>query len=167
MTTAAHIAKHFKDVHFGGNWTAVNLKETLENVTWEQATTNILSFNTIATLVFHTNYFVVALLDVLKGNPLDAHDKFSFAHPPFESQQDWENFLAKVFADAESCATLIERLPESKLWEDFSNSKYGNYYRNIHGITEHLHYHLGQIVLIKKMLLENEKPTLPIPDSKA
>ncbi len=44
----------------------------------------------------------------------------------------------------------IEQLPESKLWETFSDEKYGNYYRNIHGIIEHIHYHLGQIVLIKK-----------------
>ena len=152
MTTAAHIAKHFRDVHFGGNWTAVNLKDTLDAVTWEQATAKVFSFNTIATLVFHTNYFVVALANVLKGTPLDAHDKFSFAHPPIASQQDWEDFLARVFADAESCAALIERLPESKLWEDFSDNKYGSYHRNIHGIVEHLHYHLGQIVLIKKLL---------------
>jgi hypothetical protein len=43
-------------------------------------------------------------------------------------------------------------LPESKLAETFSDEKYGNYYRNIHGIIEHTHYHLGQIVLIKKIL---------------
>ncbi len=48
----------------------------------------------------------------------------------------------------------IEQLPESKLWETFSDEKYGNYYRNIHGIIEHSHYHLGQIVLIKKILLQ-------------
>jgi hypothetical protein len=46
----------------------------------------------------------------------------------------------------------VEQLPEARLWDDFSNGKYGNYYRNITGIIEHLHYHLGQIVLIKKML---------------
>jgi len=34
--------------------------------------------------------------------------------------------------------------------------KYGNYYRNFHGIIEHCHYHLGQIVLIKKMLLSGK-----------
>ena len=60
--------------------------------------------------------------------------------------------LAKTWSDAETLANLIEQLPESRLWEDFSDNKYGNYYRNLHGIIEHCHYHLGQIVLIKKLL---------------
>ena len=54
-----------------------------------------------------------------------------------------------------SFAILIEQLQESKLWEDFSENKYGNYYRNICGIIEHIHYHLGQIVLIKKIILQS------------
>lgn len=85
---------------------------------------------------------------------MNAHDKYSFDHPPILSQQDWEKLLEKTWTDAENFASLIEQLPESKLWEDFSNKKYGNYYRNIHGIIEHIHYHLGQIVLIKKILLQ-------------
>jgi len=51
---------------------------------------------------------------------------------------------------------LIEQLPESQLWVTFSQEKYGNYYRNLHGIIEHIHYHLGQIVLIKKIILQKE-----------
>jgi hypothetical protein len=35
--------------------------------------------------------------------------------------------------------------------------KYGNYYRNIHGIIEHIHYHLGQIVLIEKYFYRQMK----------
>ena len=54
--------------------------------------------------------------------------------------------------DAENFAILIEHLPEAKLGEIFTDEKYGNYYRNVHGIIEHTHYHLGQIVLIKKIL---------------
>jgi len=52
---------------------------------------------------------------------------------------------------------LIEQLPETKLGETFSDEKYGTYYRNLHGIIEHNHYHVGQIVIIKKLLLQ-EKP---------
>ena len=62
--------------------------------------------------------------------------------------------LDKTWRDAENFAGLVEQLPEHKLWEDFTDKKYGNYYSNIHGIIEHNHYHLGQIVLIKKILLQ-------------
>ncbi|MFI5129343.1 MAG: DUF1572 domain-containing protein [Chitinophagales bacterium] len=157
MNLTGQIAKHFREIHFGGNWTSVNLKDNLADLTWQQATTQVYSFNTIAALVFHINYFVDAALKVLQGNALDAHDKYSFDLPPIRSQEDWQNLLDKTYTDAENFARLVEQLPESKLWEDFTDKKYGNYYNNIHGIIEHNHYHLGQIVLIKKILLRPDK----------
>ena len=157
MNLTSQIAKLFRDVHYGGNWTAVNLKETLADINWQQATTKVYSFNTIAMLVYHINYYVSAVLKVLQGESLDASDKYSFDLSPIRSHDDWEKLLNKTWNDAENFANLVEQLPESKLWETFANEKYGNYYRNIHGVIEHCHYHLGQIVLIKKMLLQEDK----------
>jgi hypothetical protein len=157
MNLTAQIAKHFRDVYFGGNWTSVNLKETLADVTWEQATAKVYTFNTIGTLVYHMNYYVTVVSKVLQGEPLNAKDKYSFEHPPILSQDDWEKLLDKTWADAQKFSLLIEQLPESKLDEIFFDEKYGNYYRNMHGIIEHVHYHLGQIVLIKKILLQADK----------
>ena len=53
MNTTAQIAKHMNDVFFGGNWTTSNLKDNLKDVSWQQATTKVYTFNTIATLVYH------------------------------------------------------------------------------------------------------------------
>jgi len=89
---------------------------------------------------------------VLQGRPLNGHDKYSFDAPAIESQEDWEKLLNKIWADANDFANLIEKLPERKLDEIFIDEKYGTYYRNLHGIIEHIHYHLGQIVLIKKII---------------
>jgi|SRR5450432_357984 hypothetical protein len=152
MNLTAHIAKQFRDVHFGGNWTASNLRENLADVTWQQAATKVYSFNTIAALVYHMNYYVSAVGKVLQGEPLNASDKYSFDHPPILCREDWEKLLDKTWRDAENFAVGIEQLPESKLWEIFADEKYGSYYRNFHGIIEHIHYHLGQIVLIKKII---------------
>ena len=157
MSLTSEIATQFRAVYFGENWTSSTLEDNLKGVTWQQATTKVHSLNTIAALVFHMNYFVDAVLKVLRGGPLDAHDKFSFDMPPVRSEEDWQKLLDKTWTDAETFARLIEQLPENKLWEDFADKKYGNYYRNIHGIIEHNHYHLGQIVLIKKMLLNGNK----------
>ncbi len=153
MSLTAQIATHFREIHFGGNWTSVNLKESLEGVTWQQATTQVYSFNTIALLVFHMNYYVGVVLKVLNGEPLTASDKYSFNLTPIHNQEDWKKLVDKTMTEAEKLASLVEQIPEAKLWEDFWGDKYGNYYRNIHGIIEHTHYHLGQIVLIKKILL--------------
>src|SRR5258706_11206890 len=115
MNLTGQIAKLFRDVHYGGNWTSVNLKENLADITYQQATTKVYSFNTIAALVYHMNYFVIACTKVLQGGPLDAHDKYSFDLPPIRSQEDWESLVSKTFTDAENFARLIEQLPESKL----------------------------------------------------
>lgn len=157
MNTTKQIAKHLREIYFGKNWTWSNLKENLEDVTWQQATTQVYSFNTIATLVFHINYYVNGVIKVLEGGTLDIKDKYSFDHPPINSAEDWQKMLDKTWADAEKFANLIEQLPDSKLLENIGNEKWGNYYRNLHGIIEHAHYHLGQIVLIKKMVLQDTK----------
>ena len=151
MNTPQQLAKHFRDIHFGGNWTCVNLKDTLNGVTWQQATAKVQDCNTIAVLVFHMHYYVAAILNVLQGGELNAHDQYSFDCPTITSQADWNNMQAKVWADAEALAMLIEQLPESKLSEYFSQEKYGTYYRNLQGLIEHTHYHLGQISLLKKI----------------
>ena len=152
MTVQEQIAKNFRQVHFGGNWASVNLKDSLADVDWQQATTKIYNLNTIAALVYHINYYVSEVLKFLNGEPLTAKDQFSFDCPPIESAEDWQGLLDKCWGDAENFANAIEAFPEARLWEIFVNENYGNYYRNFHGIIEHTHYHLGQIVLIKKIL---------------
>ena len=152
MNLTAQIAKQFRELHFGGNWTSVNLKETLADISWQQAVTKIHDLNTIAALVYHINYYVSAVLKVLQGEPLKASDKFSFDLPQIQSEADWENLLNKTWSDAENFTKLLEQLPESRFDEIFTDEKYGNYYRNMHGIIEHTHYHLGQIMIIKKIL---------------
>jgi hypothetical protein len=152
MITTKNIAKHFREVYFGGNWTVSNLKDNLRDVSWEEATQKVHSFNTIATLVFHIHYFVIVAQKVLESGPLEGKDELSFAHPPITSQKEWDEFLENVFTQGEQFAVLIETLPDDKLWENFTDPKYGIYYRNLHGIIEHTHYHLGQIALIKKLV---------------
>lgn len=152
MNLATQIAKQLRDVYSGGNWTASNLKDNLKDVSWQQATAKLSSLNTIADLVFHTGYFISAVLTVLEKGVLEAKDKYSFDYPAIESEEDWEKFLDKNFEDAEKLAKAIEVLPESILHQTFVEEKYGNYYRNFSGVIEHVHYHLGQIVIIKKLL---------------
>lgn len=154
MNLSAQIANQFREVLLNGQWVSTNLKTQLSDVSWEQATTKIGSLNTIAALAFHINYYVAGILNVFEGGSLDIRDKYSFDAPPLESQADWEKLLAKSWADAEKFAGLVEQMPDEKLWEQFVDEKYGNYYRNILGMIEHSYYHLGQVVLLKKLILE-------------
>jgi hypothetical protein len=154
MHITKQIASLFRNLYFGGNWTWVNMKDTLQDINWQQATEKIGSLNSIAVLVYHTDYYVRAVLNVLQGNSLDAHDKFSFDCPPIQDESDWQALVSKALENATLFASLVETLPDEKLEQIFFEEKYGNYYRNLHGVIEHTHYHLGQISLIKKMLQE-------------
>ncbi len=66
MNMTGQIAEHLREVYFGGNWTSVNIKDNLVDISWQQATTQVYSFNTIAALVYHINYYISAVLNVLK-----------------------------------------------------------------------------------------------------
>lgn len=155
MKNSAQIAKHLRDVFFGGNWTWSDYKQHLNDVSWQKAITKVSSLNSIATLLNHVAYYLHVQIKVLSGGPLEGKDILSFTHPPIEKQEDWELMLQTTWDAVEKLALLIEALPEERLFENFADAKYGNYYRNLLGIIEHSHYHLGQIVLIKKMLLSD------------
>jgi len=147
----SQIARQFKEVHFGGNWTSVNLKDTLADVDWKQAVRKTEGMNTIVALVYHMHYYVHAVLQVLQGGTLNAKDSYSFDHPSVQSPSDWDALLDTVWREAEQFALLVEQMTDEKLSETFSDPKYGTYYRNLTGVIEHMHYHLGQVVMMKKM----------------
>ncbi len=151
MRITSEIANQLRQVHRGGNWTAVNLKDTLEAVRWQEATQSIENGHSIAGLVFHMNYFVAAVLGVLRNGVLDASDKLSFDCPPIVSEEQWQALILKTLSDADELAGMIEGLPEAKLSETFADEKYGSYLRNLQGVIEHCHYHLGQITMIRKL----------------
>ncbi len=90
------VASHFRDVYFGNNWTDVNLKDSLAGVDWTWPQHRSIPHNSIATLIFHMNYYVSRVLPVLRGQQLDAHDKNTFDHPPIKDQQEWENLQTQV-----------------------------------------------------------------------
>ena len=157
MESPSQIAKRFREVVLNGTWVAgTNFKDQLSTVSAEQATQKIGTLNTIALLTSHIHYYISGILNVLEGGTLDIRDKFSFDFPAVKSQEDWEKVLDKFWNDSEKFANLVEQMTKEKLNEDFTDRKYGSYQRNINAMIEHCYYHLGQIVLIKKLILNKQ-----------
>lgn len=156
MENTKQIAKRFREVILNGTWVAnTNFKDQLSNLDWKIATTEIKSLNTIAILAQHIHYYINGINLVFEGGTLDIRDQFSFDFPAMQSQKDWETFLSRFWNDAETFAAMIEQMPDEKLKQVFVDEKYGTYQRNIDGMIEHSYYHLGQIVLLKKMIANN------------
>lgn len=155
MNSSTQLAKRFKEVILNGTWIAnTNWQMQLTDVTMLQATTKIDSFNTIAALTFHIDYYIAGMLQVFEGGSLDIKDKYSFDMSPIHSEKDWQTLKQKLFSDSEKFAAHVEKMSEEKLATHFVDEKYGSYARNIDAMIEHAYYHLGQIALLKKMVFE-------------
>ncbi|MBQ20669.1 MAG: DUF1572 domain-containing protein [Flavobacteriales bacterium] len=158
MERNKYLANRLNEVLLNGYWIAnTNYKSQIESVTWQQATLKIGSLNTIASLIFHVNYYLAGLLNVFKGGELEIRDKYSFDIQPIESEADWQRLMNEFLLNSEEFVKEVANIADSKLDKPFVDEKYGTYLRNIEGIIEHSYYHLGQLSLIKKMILENDK----------
>lgn len=156
MNQSFQIANRFREVILNGTWIAnTNFKDQLVDSDWQIATKKVDSLNTIAALAQHIHYYISGILNVFNGGTLDIKDQFSFDFAEINAQEQWNLVLNKFWNDAEIFARKVETMSDEKLDSVFVDEKYGSYRRNIEAMIEHSYYHLGQIVLIKKMLLQN------------
>lgn len=156
MESNSKTANRFREVILNGTWIAnTNFKDQLVDSSYELANKKVGNLNTIGILTRHINYYIDGINNVFAGGALEIRDKYSFDFPQIESQTEWNAILNKLWSNAEKFANFVEKLPENKLNEYFVEEKYGTYQRNIDAMIEHSYYHLGQIVLLKKMIIEN------------
>ena len=152
MKNSKILANRLREVILNGIWIAnTNYKSQLENLEWNIAVSKIESLNSIALLAQHAHYYIKGIKNVLNGGKLDIKDKYSFDFLVLESEKEWQVFLKRFWNDTENLAILIEQLKDETLDQSFENEKYGSYRRNINGLIEHCYYHLGQLVLLKKI----------------
>lgn len=155
MTRQSAIANRVREVLLNGRWIAnTNFKEQILSVTWEQAIQKVNGLNTIAALTFHINYYLKGLLNTFDNGKLEISDKYSFDLPPIHSEADWNRLVNDFLINAEKFASQVEQTPVDRLDQPFIDEKYGSFLRNIEGVIEHSYYHLGQVSLIRKMIME-------------
>ena len=154
MTRNLTVASRLREVLLDGHWIAnTNYKEQILNVNWQQAIQKISNLNTIAALTYHINYYLEGLLNAFEKGELEISDKYSFNLPQIQSEADWKELVTKFLSNSEKFASQVEQMDESLFDQPFVDEKYGSYLRNIEGVIEHSYYHLGQISLISKMIM--------------
>lgn len=152
MKITEFIAQHLIEVFEGGNWTDVNFKDALKDVTYKEATTvTKASYNTIAALVYHTCFYNEVVLKRLQGINPAINEKNGFDLPPIKNEDDWKSLVLRCFKSAHELANAVKKLPDEKLSE-LTITGHSTYYKAFHGVAEHAHYHLGQIVLLRKLV---------------
>lgn len=156
MESAQQLSDRFREVILNGVFIAnTNFKHQLHDLTWLQANVKIGNLNTIGALTFHINYYIEGINHFFETGNLDIHDTLSFNMATITNQQEWETRLNTLWENAEIFATTTASFSIEQLDAIFVNKKYGNYRRNIEAVIEHSYYHLGQITLLKKLILNS------------
>lgn len=147
------LAIRLKEVLLNGKWIAnTNFKEQLTNIHWKQAKYHIENLNSIALLTFHVNYYLKGLIQVFEGGKLEIKDQYSFDMPKICSETDWNKLVNEFLSNSEKFISHVEKMDDHQLNMPFIKEEYGSYSRNIEAQIEHSYYHLGQVVLIKKLI---------------
>ena len=153
MENNRELAKRFSDVILNNSWVANNsYKNQLTDLPLEVVLLKYQSLHSIAALAQHVHYYISGILNVFNGGNLDIKDIYSFDFPPINTIEQWHTFLAVFWTDAASFTQKLEEMDENTLNSIFVKKEYGTYYFNINTLIEHSYYHLGQIVLIKKLI---------------
>lgn len=146
------IAQHIIDVHEGGNWTEIDITATLKDVSLNDAVLRtIASPNTIAALLHHITFWNREVMRRAKGIKTQVDESNGFNHPALNTEADWQHLKADNIQSAHELAAAIRQFDEAKLlvpMEVHTSSAY----KNFQGAVEHAHYHLGQIVILKKLV---------------
>jgi len=146
------IAQHITEVFEGNNWTDVNIKDTIDDIDYREATTvTKASYNTIAALLHHLSFYNDVVSMRLMGINPEIDEINGFNVPAIKNEHDWQLLKDAVFASAANLSDAVRKFPEEKI-NDLTVTEHSTYYKTLHGLAEHAHYHLGQIVLIKKLV---------------
>lgn len=154
MKVVDAIARQLLEVHFGENWTEAWIRKTLEDITLEEARRlTAASSNTIASLLYHITFYNNVILVRLQGVDPFIGAANGYDLPSLQDQADWEKLKADNLESARVLAEAIQKVPDEALDQPMLKDKdSSSYFRQLQGVVEHAHYHLGQIVILKNLI---------------
>jgi hypothetical protein len=74
-----------------------------------------------------------------------------FNVPSLSTEKEWQRLKDDNFKSAIELANAIRNFDENLL-QDPILPGYSSAYKNLQGSSEHIHYHLGQIVILKQLI---------------
>ena len=153
MSESAHIADELRRAFNGSAWHGDPLFKILDGVTAAQAAAHpIQGAHSIWELVLHIAAWDDAVRHRMGGvaTKLSADKNF----PPVTDTSDaaWQKTLAHVRETHDQLIAAVEKFPKAS-WDKPVPGKTGAHYIfrfMLHGISQHVAYHAGQIALLKK-----------------
>lgn len=153
MNDVKRFQKLFTDHYDGDPWIEINLKETLKGITPAMASQKVGSLNSIWQIVNHVISWRETLLKRVQNEYVPSPENNFIETISDVSAEAWEETLTRLQKSQENLLLYLSGDKEIDFDENPSQGQYSRY-ELIEGILQHDVYHLGQVVLLKKMLGE-------------
>jgi uncharacterized damage-inducible protein DinB len=152
MKETKRIIHLFEKGYNGSPWIDVNLVDTLRSVTPEQALKKIKpTSNSIWEITNHIISWRKTVLKRVQGEVIKTPSHNYFIKVKSGSKADWKKTLDELAATQKDWIKFLKSFKKSKLEEVYEPNGM-NYYEHIQGILQHDVYHLGQIVMLTKLV---------------
>lgn len=152
MNYSEAIALHVTEAYEGNSWSDVCVKDIVEDIQYREAVAiTAASTNTMASILHHIMFYNKAICQRLRGEEPYINDANGFDLPPLKNENDWKRLINDAMDAASEMAEAIRKFPQEKLFEENPVGK-GTFYKKFHGVIEHNYYHLGQIMILKKLI---------------
>jgi len=152
MKETKRIAKLFEDLYNGRPWVDVTIMDTLKNISAEQSAKKIIpERNSIWQIINHMIAWRENVLLRVQGNEMITPNNNYFTQLEIISETEWQKALERLVNSQEQWIHFLENFDESQFDKIYASNKM-TYYEHIHGILQHDAYHLGQIVLLSKLV---------------
>lgn len=151
---AKRIAKLFFNQYNGMPWTEIRLKDILNGIDANKAAQKLVAnANSIWQLVQHVLGWRENVLKKMQGDNFQSPDDNYLSVPSDTGANAWNNLLKELEENETQWEFFLETLKEEKLNAPYlpSKGKFSNY-EVLHGLLHHEAYHLGQILILKKIL---------------
>lgn len=152
MTESRRIQTLFTDLYHGHPWLDVTLQDTLRQITPSKANQRpIKDGNTIWEIVNHIIAWRENVLKRVQGEVIQTPSSNYIEKIEDASDDAWQQTLEALETTQKEWLYFLGTFNEAHFGNEYPVNKL-TYYQHIHGIIQHDAYHLGQIVLLAKMV---------------
>jgi uncharacterized damage-inducible protein DinB len=152
ISEAARIADQLRRAFDGSAWHGPALLELLDGLDAPTAAARPFeNIHSIWELVLHVAVWDKAASVRLGGVKTQPEGEENFPVVPEPTAANWQQAIRQLVRDHHELVETVEKLPDSRLWEQVPGKEY-DFYFNLHGVVQHELYHAGQIALLKKAL---------------
>jgi uncharacterized damage-inducible protein DinB len=151
MDEITRLKKLFTDHYDGNPWLDINIVDTLKELTPSQAASKIGDHNSIWQIVQHVVAWRETNLARIQGELVPAPSHNFIEEIQDKSEAAWEKLLGRLQRSQEMLLAYLEKADAASFDTIYKPNQH-TYYEHLQGILQHDAYHLGQIVLLKKLI---------------